>query len=133
MGIDRLRATNMKRYLVLILLLCACSLQAGGRLRVMMRGGGQQGENPSAPTGLLPAHGASSVSTASLIQWTAASGATSYDVYLDTSTASTLICNDVTGTSCDPTLDYNTTYYVKVCSNPGGDAGTARRGALAGI
>jgi hypothetical protein len=93
---------------------------AGGRLRVMMRGGGVQQENPSAPTGLTPVHGASSVSISALLQWNPAAGATSYDVYLDTVNGSTLICNDVVGTSCDPTLDYSTTYYAKVCSNPGG-------------
>jgi hypothetical protein len=110
----------MKLRLCLILLLCACSLQAGGRLRVMIRGGGVQQENPSAPTGLTPVHGASSVSISALLQWNPAAGATSYDVYLDTVNGSTLICNDVVGTSCDPTLDYSTTYYAKVCSNPGG-------------
>src|SRR5436190_18722531 len=70
---------------------------------------------PSAPTLLSPSNGATNVSTSPALSWNAATGATSYDVYLGTSNPPGLYSTNVTDTSLNVgPLTANTTYYWKV-------------------
>ncbi len=73
---------------------------------------------PSCASALVPATGATNVSTCNPITWTApaSSGcntATSYDIYLGTSATPGFLTN-VTGTSYQPSLNFSTTYYYKI-------------------
>lgn len=68
---------------------------------------------PSCTTNSSPANAAINVGATPVLSWTAAAGATSYDVYLDTNNPPTTLVTTVTGTSytVSPALSYNTTYY----------------------
>lgn len=82
---------------------------------------------PSCASGLVPANGATSVSTCNAITWTAptSSGcntATSYDIYLGTSATPGFLVN-TTATSYQAQLNFNTTYYYKIV--PKNAAGSA--------
>ncbi len=62
----------------------------------------------------FPANGASGVSTAAQLSWTAASSATSHDVYFGTTNPPPFIRNQ-TATTFDPgVLTYSTTYYWRI-------------------
>jgi hypothetical protein len=62
-----------------------------------------------------PNNGDTGVSTTVVLNWTG--DATTYDVYVDTSNPPTAIeCADTSGTSCNTSLNPNTTYYWKVVS-----------------
>jgi hypothetical protein len=78
---------------------------------------------PGAPGLTLPANGASGIALSTLLQWTAATGATSYDVYLGATTSPPLAGN-VTGTSYTPAaLAPGTAFYWRVVAkNAGGTA-----------
>lgn len=68
---------------------------------------------PSCTTNNTPANAATNVSATPVLNWNAAPGATSYDVYLDTNNPPTTLAATVTGTSytVSPALSYTTTYY----------------------
>lgn len=79
---------------------------------------------PGCAAGLAPANGSTNVAPNGSLSWTAAAGATSYDVYLGTSNNPPLLTN-VTGTSYtfSPILGLSTTYYYKIVPrNSGGPA-----------
>ncbi|MFH0888259.1 MAG: glycine-rich protein [Planctomycetota bacterium] len=79
------------------------------------------GAPPVQVTTPSPANGATGIPITRQLKWTAAKGATSYDVYLGTSSPGMFIGNQ-TDTSYTPnTLSYNTTYYWRIDSrNAGG-------------
>ena len=81
---------------------------------------------PAAPILTAPANGAVGISLTPALSWTAASGATSYDVYLGTSPAPPLVAN-ITATVYGPgTLSEGTTYYWQVAArNAGGSTRSA--------
>lgn len=68
---------------------------------------------PTCTTNLTPANAATNVPATPTLTWTAAAGASSYDVYLDTNNPPTTLVATVSGTSytVSPALSYNTTYY----------------------
>ncbi len=69
---------------------------------------------PGTPANPSPGNGATGVSTSSTLAWSAASDATSYDVYLGTS-PSPAMAGSTSGTSYNRgTLSANTTYYWRV-------------------
>jgi hypothetical protein len=103
----------MRKLLLLLLLLSIPLAYSQGRLRV--RGRGADVQVPLAPTNLLPADSSTDVVISETLSWDSSSGASSYDVYLDTTDGSTYVTN-TTATSYNPTLDYSTTYYIKVCA-----------------
>ncbi len=73
-----------------------------------------QGVAPSAPTLVSPVSGAVSVSPTASLVWNASSGATSYDVYLGSSSTPPFVIN-TTGTNYTPaTLNSNTMYFWRV-------------------
>ncbi len=77
----------------------------------------------SAPFLTAPANGATGVPLALSLSWSAATGATSYDVYVGTATPPSFVTN-TTGTSYSPgTLSAGTTYYWQVAAR--NSAGTA--------
>jgi len=77
-------------------------------------GGGTTSTTVTAPSLLSPSNGATGVTTTPTLSWSAASNATSYDVYFGTSTSPGL-AGTVTGTSFQPgTLTAGTTYYWRV-------------------
>jgi sugar lactone lactonase YvrE len=82
--------------------------------------------SPSAPTLVSPANGATNVSRTTSLSWSAASGATSYDVYFGTASSPPLVTN-TTSTSYKPaTLAATTRYYWKiVAKNGAGSASSA--------
>jgi PKD repeat protein len=72
---------------------------------------------PSKATYPSPADEAEGVPVTSSISWTAASGATSYDVHFDTATPPGLVCSGYTATTYPlGLLEYETTYYWRVDS-----------------
>jgi len=76
--------------------------------------GGGSGSAPSAPGSPSPANGATAVSTTPTLSWAASTGATSYDVYLGSSSSPSLVGN-TTGTSyTTSTLAASTGYYWKI-------------------
>lgn len=80
---------------------------------------------PSTPSLASPSNNATGVVTSASLVWSASSGATSYDVYLGTSSNPSLVTN-VTGTSYTPQLVANTTYYWKiVAKNAGGSTASS--------
>ncbi|MGO9094211.1 MAG: glycoside hydrolase domain-containing protein [Bryobacteraceae bacterium] len=97
-------------------------LQLGEKLDQL--GGG--GSAPVAPSNPAPATGATGVTLSPTLSWTAASGATSYNVYFGT-TASPGLAGNTTGTSYSPgTLSANTTYYWSVVAvNSSGSTSSA--------
>jgi subtilisin family serine protease len=73
-----------------------------------------QGSAPPAPTLVSPGNGTTGVSLTPALSWNASSGATSYDVYLGTSSSPPLAAN-TTGTTYAPgTLSSGTLYYWRV-------------------
>jgi Bacterial lectin/Secretion system C-terminal sorting domain len=73
---------------------------------------------PSCATALVPANGATAVSTCNPITWTAPAStgcntATSYDIYYGTSASPGLLTN-TTATSYQPTMNFSTTYYYQI-------------------
>ena len=76
-----------------------------------------KGTAPAAPTNLSPINGATRVSQATSLSWSASSGATSYDVYFGTASTPPLVTN-TTGTSyAAGSLSASTTYYWRVVAN----------------
>ncbi len=80
---------------------------------------------PAAPVLVSPANGAVGV-TASALVWTASSGATSYDVYLGTSSSPPLAGNTTNTTFPLGTLSPGTTYYWRIAAtNASGSTSSA--------
>ena len=78
--------------------------------------------SPTAPTLLTPANGATGISLAPALIWSASSGATSYDVYLGTSSPPPLLIN-TTGTSYAPgSLAEGTLYFWQVVAKNGSNS-----------
>ena len=83
---------------------------------------------PAAVTLLSPGNTATGQAVGTALTWTAASGATSYDVYLGTTNPPSLAASGVTGTSFTPTtaLAANSTNFWKVVAkNDGGNTESA--------
>jgi Viral BACON domain len=75
---------------------------------------------PAPPTLILPANGATGVSLAPTVSWSASVGATSYDVYFSTLTPPSYVTN-TTGTSYAPsTLLANQKYHWQIVAKNGG-------------
>lgn len=76
---------------------------------------------PSCPSITAPTNGATNVVSTSpvTLSWSAASGATSYDVYLGTNPNPTTLLGNYTTTTTTTTLLGSTTYYWKVVSKNG--------------
>ncbi len=78
------------------------------------------GGGPGTPVLTLPANGSTGQSLNPTLNWSAASGATSYDVYMGTSSTPPFAIN-VTGTTYAPgTLSVNTLYYWNIVAKNGG-------------
>jgi hypothetical protein len=74
----------------------------------------QPAQPPGTPGNLAPANGATGVSLTPFLTWSAASNATSYDVYFGTSSSPAIVGNTA-ATSYNPgTLSGSTTYYWRV-------------------
>jgi hypothetical protein len=69
---------------------------------------------PSATTLSAPSNGATGVSTAPTLSWSAASGATSYDVYFGTATSPAFYSNTASTSLPLSALSNGTTYYWRV-------------------
>ncbi len=69
------------------------------------------GQAPAAVTIFSPAQGATGVSLTPTLTWTAATGATSYDIYFGTSPTAPFVMNTAGTSYSPPTLSANTTYY----------------------
>ncbi len=84
------------------------------------------GGPPAAPALVSPPNTALGVLVAPTLTWSAAAGATSYDVYLGTLSTPPLVTN-TTGTSyVPPTLSVDTTYYWQIVARDGsGSASSA--------
>ena len=81
------------------------------------------GPGLSAPTLISPANGAMEVSLAAALNWNAAAGATSYDVYFGTSSFPPFVTNTTATTYGPGTLAATTTYYWYIVARNG--SGTA--------
>lgn len=80
---------------------------------------------PGTPSLTAPASGATGVATSPTLSWSAVSGATSYDVYLSTSSSPAFLKNvTTTSTSVGP-LTAGTVYYWKVAAKNSCGAGSA--------
>jgi hypothetical protein len=88
--------------------------------------GGSTGSAPSAAANPTPATGAIGISITPALSWAASTNATSYDVYLGTSSSPALV-GTVTGTSYQAaSLNADTTYYWKiVAKNTSGSTSSA--------
>jgi hypothetical protein len=84
------------------------------------------GPPPAIPVLISPANGSTGVSLAPSLSWSAANGASSYDVYFGASSAPPLVTN-MGGTSYSPgPLSAATTYYWQiVAKNSSGTAGSS--------
>jgi carbohydrate binding protein with CBM6 domain/phospholipase D-like protein len=69
---------------------------------------------PGTPSNPSPASGATGVSTTTTLSWSAATGATSYDVYFGTASNPPLAASNVTTTTYTPALAASTTYFWKI-------------------
>lgn len=69
---------------------------------------------PSQPAQPSPGSGATGVPVSALLSWSAAAGATSYDVYIGTSPTLSSPISNITSTSFKPTLIPNTIYYWRI-------------------
>jgi hypothetical protein len=87
---------------------------------------GTTGSAPSAPANPTPATAATAISTTPALSWAASTNATSYDVYLGTSSSPPLV-GTVTSTSYQAaSLNADATYYWKVvASNTSGSTSSA--------
>ncbi len=87
---------------------------------------GSTGSAPSAPANPTPATGAIGISITPALSWSASTNATSYDVYLGTSSSPALV-GTVTGTSYQAaSLNADTTYYWKIMAkNTSGSTSSA--------
>jgi subtilisin len=80
---------------------------------------------PYTPSSPSPSNGATNAAPTVALEWTGGDpdgDAVTYDVYFGTTVSpSTVICDDVSATDCDPagTLANNTTYYWKVVASDG--------------
>ena len=85
-----------------------------------------QGSAPPAPVLISPANGVAGVSLTPTVNWSAATGATSYDVHFGTVSPPPLATN-ITGTGYAPgTLSAGTVYYWQVVAkNSGGSTASA--------
>ena len=75
--------------------------------------------NPSAPTLLSPANGATGVGPTPVLSWSAAAGASSYDLYFGTASTPPLLINTTQTSYTTPNLNVGTTYYWKVVAKNG--------------
>ena len=80
---------------------------------------------PPAPVLSAPANGATGVSTTPVLSWTAASGATSYDVYFGTASSPPLATNTAGTTYSPGTLSAGTLYYWRVVAKNAGGSNTS--------
>ena len=82
----------------------------------VLRVAGTAAALPATPTLASPGNGASGVSSAPALSWSAATGATSYDIYLGTSTSPAYVAN-VSGTTYGASgLGSGQTYYWQVAA-----------------
>lgn len=83
------------------------------------------GSGPGLPSNPSPADTATGVAATASVSWTAALGATSYDVYFSTAASPTFVAN-VTATSYNPgPLSLGTTYFWKIVPKNGFGSNTA--------
>lgn len=90
---------------------------------------------PGTPSLSSPASGATGVSTSPTLSWASASGATSYDVYLGTSTSPAFYANTTSTSLAVSSLSAATTYHWKVVAKNScgsGPASTQRSFTTAG-
>jgi hypothetical protein len=81
---------------------------------------------PAAPALAAPANGATGVLTTPVLTWSAANGATSYDVHFGTLSSPPLVTNTTATTYSPGTLSPNTTYYWQiVAQNSAGPTSSA--------
>lgn len=112
-----------KLFLALILLPCLAFSQNPLRFRVS---GETPVSPPAAPGNLSPANEATDVALSTDLDWDASAGATGYDVYFGASSPAGIVLSDTATTSYDASLDYDTTYYWKICAkNTGGQGCTS--------
>jgi hypothetical protein len=81
--------------------------------------------NPGTTTLSSPASGASGVATSPTLSWNAVSGATSYDVYLSTSSSPAFLRNVTTTSTTAGPLTAGTIYYWKVVAKNSCGSGAA--------
>ncbi|GAI11500.1 unnamed protein product, partial [marine sediment metagenome] len=97
-------------------------------IRCLVEAGG--GNNPpNTPSNPSPADEATGVSVNADLSWTGgdpdAGDTVTYDLYFDTTGATTLVCNDQAGTTYDPgTLNNSTKYYWKIVATDSHAAST---------
>jgi Domain of unknown function (DUF4091) len=91
--------------------LASARQQLGQELDIL---GGGSGTAPSAPANPAPTTGSTNVSTTPPLSWSASTNATSYDVYLGTSSSPSLVTNTTGTTYQSAALANSTTYYWKV-------------------
>jgi hypothetical protein len=72
------------------------------------------GNVPAVPAGLNPASGATGTSLTPTLSWSAAGGASSYDVYFGTSSTPPLVTNTTSLSYAPSLLSANTVYYWRV-------------------
>ncbi len=80
---------------------------------------------PPAPVPSSPANGATGVSAAPVLGWSASSGATSYDVYFGTVGSPPLATNTAVATYSPGTLTAGTVYYWRVVAKNAGGSNTS--------
>ncbi len=81
---------------------------------------------PPAPVLSAPANGATGVSATTVLNWSASSGATSYDVYFGTASSPPLVTNTAGTVYSTGVLSAGTLYYWQVVAkNAGGSNGSA--------
>jgi len=99
-------------------------LQLGQAINQLV--GGSGGTAPSAPANPSPATGSTGIALAPTLSWSAASGATAYDLYFGTSTPA-LVASNLTTTSYSPgTLLASTNYsWQVVAKNSSGSTSSA--------
>jgi beta-glucanase (GH16 family) len=105
--------------------------------QVSVSGGGSAAANASdvttigagaltAPALSSPANGAGNITVTPTLTWSAASGATSYDVYLGTASSPPMVANTTATTYASPALASGTVYYWQIVArSSGGTAASA--------
>lgn len=81
---------------------------------IVPKPGGSEPTPPGAPSNPSPADGAAGVPTSAILSWTAASGATGYDVHFGTSTTPPLVASNIAATTYAPALSPSTTYHWRI-------------------